>query len=307
MTSHWGFHPWTNDIIIKGLKILNNKMQERKTFIINNISIDHQLVTAEIDKELQSLVRLWEYLAPSPTLVELSDISYDYIRSGVLFYRDELNRAMKVAGENASIRKEIEEVDRILGLESIRTATNNAFDKYSSSANIIQKETKSDTVDMVDQIIDSLEALNVFSKHKLGCTIFKSNAKLLKDLKHQADNEPEFIFTIAVIATLIDEVHHDEILKYIKEKPESGSINLIERLFVEKDVQNYKSAITKLRLLHRLRSTKYPIHDKEHEAIGILKELGIAYPINWKEAGNVCVNHFIESIKELVESVRNYK
>ncbi len=306
MTSRHGFHGWTTQIVLKGLNILNNKMQERKTFFIKNTAVDHKLVTEEIDGDLASEVRLYEYLKPSPALIELPDVSYDYVRSGLLFYREELNKARKIAGLSESLKKEIEEVERILNLESIKNASNKAYDKYSSI--VIEQEDESDKInDMVDKLIDLIEEFNVLSREKLGCTVFKSSAKLLKDLKHQVENEPEFVFRIALIATLIDEVYHDEILKQIMKKPESGSINLIEELFVEKKVQKYESAVTKLRRLHRLRSTKQPIHDKEHEAVAILKELGVSYPINWKEAGNVCMDTFLQSVEEMVESLRNYK
>ena len=62
MTLRHGFHGWTTDIVLKGLNLLNDKIQERKTFFIQNTTIDPKLVSEEIDKELRLEVALYECL-----------------------------------------------------------------------------------------------------------------------------------------------------------------------------------------------------------------------------------------------------
>jgi hypothetical protein len=86
-----------------------------------------------------------------------------------------------------------------------------------------------------------------------------------------------------------------------------GSLNFIVALFNEKNVNYKKEDIDHLRLLHKLRNTKRPIHIAEYKAITILRSLGIEYPIpNWERAGQTCLYHFMNCINNLRETLRQF-
>jgi hypothetical protein len=166
----------------------------------------------------------------------------------------------------------------------------------------VQKEVplSDETARIADKLIDSLDDLNKLAKMKLGCYIFTNNAKLLKNLKQTSEDEKGFVYRIATIAVIIDDIDYDEINQQISVPAKYGSINLIEALFLQKGVVYNERAFNTLRKLHQLRNKKAPIHNADHEAIPIMQELGISYPINdWNDAGKKCLSHFFESIELL--------
>jgi hypothetical protein len=160
---------------------------------------------------------------------------------------------------------------------------------------------------MVNQLIDCIEDVNNLCKSKLRCKIFKPPLKDLNDLRNIIDSEEGFISTILRISNIIDAVYYEEIERQIKVSPQDGSLDFIVALFNEKNV-NYKNEdIDHLRLLHRLRNTKRPIHNAEYKAITILRSLGIDYPIsNWERAGQTCLYHFMNCINNLRETLRQF-
>jgi hypothetical protein len=154
----------------------------------------------------------------------------------------------------------------------------------------------------VDELTDALYTLNTMTQHKFGCRIFRSEAKSLKDLKNPITNREGFVMRILGIATIIDEVFVDDIKKHITRKPQPGSINLIQALFEEKNVNYDIEALRNLRDLHFLRSNTPPIHSGEYKSIPILQRLGINYPIdNWASAGEKC---FLDSISTLIRNIQ---
>jgi hypothetical protein len=129
----------------------------------------------------------------------------------------------------------------------------------------------------------------------------------LAGLSRAVKSKEEFTLIMATIASIINEVHTQDILNQLDTKPkEPGSINLIEHLLQQKD------SIETLRKLYRLRSKMRPIHSGEHEIVPVLIELGINYPdSNWDQAARKCIKLFLLSIQSLhknladIESTRS--
>ena len=129
----------------------------------------------------------------------------------------------------------------------------------------------------------------------------------MRNLKHSCTTEPEFIFRIASVACLIDNIYNkDDIFTRLKNKPSEGSINLIEALLKENDI-NAEPAIKILRNLHHLRSKLSPIHEADHEALDILNELDISFPImDWTDAGEKCLKYFLKSFDILIPLLQEH-
>lgn len=158
-----------------------------------------------------------------------------------------------------------------------------------------------------DDVITLIDSFNVLSKVHLGCQVFINNAMTLAGLSRAVKSKEEFTLIMATIASIINEVHTQDILNQLDTKPkEPGSINLIEHLLQQKD------SIETLRKLYRLRSKMRPIHSGEHEIVPVLIELGINYPdSNWDQAARKCIKLFLLSIQSLhknladIESTRS--
>jgi hypothetical protein len=75
----------------------------------------------------------------------------------------------------------------------------------------------------------------------------------------------------------------------------------LEDFLNSKNIRYDKCSIDKLRKLHQLRNTKSPIHTSEQDAIRILNDFGIVYPVHdWLEAGKICLREFVSSICKLI-------
>lgn len=159
--------------------------------------------------------------------------------------------------------------------------------------------------DIVTDLIDTIFNLNELSKSKFGFKIFKDDSKLLNDLRKKGNDEEWFTLLIARIAAIIDNVYYDDIRQVLTRTPKPGSINLIEEFLISKNITYDKASLDRLRILHRLRSTKRPIHNGEQTSIQILNDLGISYPVaDWQYAGKVCLNQLLSSIKDIVTDIR---
>jgi hypothetical protein len=170
---------------------------------------------------------------------------------------------------------------------------------FSKSRKVIDV-TNNDSDNLITNIINSLFNLNQLGLNKFGFPIFKSNSKLLNDLRQDGNDQNWLALQLTRIATLIDEIYYDEIKKQVTNPPK-GSINLLEALFRLRQNSFDKTAFQGLRTLHKLRSTITPIHGGEHEAIQILENMGILYPVsNWSEAGKKCLEEFLSCINKLV-------
>jgi DNA-binding MarR family transcriptional regulator len=156
---------------------------------------------------------------------------------------------------------------------------------------------------MLDSLIDLIEEINNISRIKLGCKLFNPSPKIIKDLKNIGNSEDTFVVTILRIASIIDQVYYHEIQQQLRQKPPQGSINLLSTLLREKNVNYNQKDFQTLRKLQSLRSTKQPVHSGEHEAISILKTLGIEYPFNWEKAGKICLQLLISSLTGLKNTI----
>jgi hypothetical protein len=161
---------------------------------------------------------------------------------------------------------------------------------------------------MVNLIIRKLHSLNILSRKMLGHELLANNAYLMQGLRYLCTTEPEFVFRIASIASIIDNLaDKDGISTNLKNKPPEGSINLIQSFLREKNV-NAERSIRIFRNLHHLRSKISPIHMGDYETIDILNDLDIPYPIvDWIDAGEKCLRYFLESLDLLISSLHQHK
>lgn len=296
MKDYNGFNPNTAQFVIKALAGFKSKILEHKIYLMQStVGIDPKLVTKSHDDDLYTIDWVINEIKKDSTYLRLEENDPQYIKAGLLSYKNDLIKAKKIAS-TLELENEIKETERILEIELIKNANSDIFDKYYKTR---QKSVEKNFSDEVSELINEIENLNVFSKTVLKCKIFGNNAKLLNDLRGNTKTAEDFTHRITTIGSIINDVFFDDIKKRINKKDVEGSINLIQTLLDENSIKYDKEAIIKLRNLYRLRNTKQPIHNGEHEAIIILKDLGIAYPINYIEAGEKLVRHFLEAIKSL--------
>jgi hypothetical protein len=290
----------SSQIILAGLERLEDKMSEYKVFLLNATNtIKPELITEEIDRSIEIVDRIYDYLESQPSLIDLADSSFMYIKAGLLFYLDELKKAQKVVSTRG-LTEEMQKVETALGIEPIQAASNDIYNKYNKSQNLPNDAIQANEV---DALIDIMDQLNVLAEYSLGSKIFRNNAKLFQNLRGNTRTEQDFIFRLATIGTLLNDVYHDDLRNQLGKKVD-GPINTLEALLEGKGISYNKTSTGNLRKLAKLRSTKQPIHSGEHEAITILQEFGIPYPItSYIDAGEKCLKVLLESMRALTKNL----
>jgi len=296
------YRPETIEVLQIGLKKLYEIIIEKQDERTQNLpeSVNPELITKEFERDLIMVgVALKAIHYDSVFGVEIPELGFDIIRSGLLLYKDDLMTAVNLSNTK-ELQSEISKVDRILDFPNIKDAETHFYDKY-------QKTKKEEIVETsTDELIEILERINVVSKQKLKTRLFKNNAKSIKDLNYKCEDEPQFVYKIAIVANLISEIYQNEIQKIGSIEGITGSISILEKLFSEKDENYDKKPFEILRKLVKLRSTKMPIHSGEHEAIDILEELGITYPMDYRNAGKKIYEKYVESMKGILDVIEKW-
>ena len=70
-----------------------------------------------------------------------------------------------------------------------------------------------------DDVITLIDSFNVLSKVHLGCQVFINNAMTLAGLSRAVKSKEEFTLIMATIASIINEVHTQDILNQLDTKP----------------------------------------------------------------------------------------
>jgi len=164
-----------------------------------------------------------------------------------------------------------------------------------------------------DDLAIILDKFNTLAKNKLGCEIFRNNAKLYLDLRNSitylnkdSKDKNAFITFILSIASIIGDVQTDIIRGKIDNKEIKGSINLIQELFDLNSIHYDEEDFVTLRKLIRLRSTTPPIHLAEEESKEILNYLGVnSPPIDWAEAADNYLKAVLKGLNNLANNLEN--
>lgn len=165
-----------------------------------------------------------------------------------------------------------------------------------------------------DTIIDDLDQINTYCKARIGCKIFTANAKILKDLRNdmellKADSRDRnaFVLIVACVASIIDQVEVDDMLKYIKKtSADKRSVNLTEQLFEANDIKYDNILFEKLRRIRSLRNKIQPIHPADHEALEIFQYLDIDPEDNdWGKAAEIYISGFIDCLDMIKRALKS--
>lgn len=279
-------------------------MAEYKVSLLEGLtSVGSELVTEDVDEDIEALVEVYDIIEEIGEMeeFEIDFQRFDYLKAGLMFYRDELAKAQKRV-KTKGLDKEIGEIDRILSLGFIAEAKEEIYHKYKKLLTHDSAELPRD----VNQLIETIHQFNVFSENIFNCKIFKNDGMTLRRLQGITRNESEFVVRLATIGSLLNDINTDEIKKRITKSDVIGSLNLIEALFTERNIDYDKNAIKSLRQLYSLRSKKEPIHSGEHEAVQILRTIGISYPVNWTEAGQVCLQLLTSALGTLAMNLAEH-
>ncbi len=294
----------SREILEKSLTKLDELISEKQDQVMSNIpkSVNPDLISKEFYQDSMMTCNILGMITKDSWLpLNLPEIAFDIMRSGLLLYQEDLEKVAKISNSQ-DIQSEISEVVRILNLPYIKDSETTFYEKYNQDSN---NEDISEI--STDELIETLERINVVAKQKIKTRLFKNNAKSIKDLNYKCEDEAQFVYKIAIIANLVGEIYQDEIKNITSIEGISGSINILEKVFSEIDENYNKQPFEILRKLTKLRSTKMPIHSGEHEAMKILEDLGIPYPIDYREAGRIIFIKYNETMKEILIYLENLK
>ncbi len=130
------------------------------------------------------------------------------------------------------------------------------------------------------EIFKLRDNLNLIFKKKFGFEIFKLHQEgVLAEIVTPCRDETDFVSKMLVLGNLIDWMDVSSLRSALNANFKGAqSITLLEEL-LKLNFGDFDSAIIKnLRLIMKLRNTKFPIHKEGEEIIGIFKKLGSDYP-----------------------------
>jgi HEAT repeat protein len=149
------------------------------------------------------------------------------------------------------------------------------------------------------------------SKFKVKDDLFRQNETIARDLNAECKNEVDFNTLILMIASQIDLIQNNVLETKVTFPPkmEPGSINKLE-YFLSQHIPEYDSRIIKnLRLIHKIRSKKHPIHITS-DLPELLIYLGFYnFPPEWPKVWGKLKELYLETLrllKQALESIRNY-
>lgn len=143
------------------------------------------------------------------------------------------------------------------------------------------------------------------SKFKVHKDILKQDETIARDLNAECKSEVEFNTLILMVASQIDLIQEDVLntLITLPTRFQLGTINKLE-LFLSQRVKKYDpKVITNLRLIHKIRSKKLPIHVTS-DLPELLKALGFyTLPPDWELVWEKLKELYSETLKLLKESL----
>lgn len=142
-------------------------------------------------------------------------------------------------------------------------------------------------------------------KFKVKGDVFQQNELIIRDLQKDCKSESDFTTLVLNLASQIDTINGNVLNPFISVPPQKGqgSINTFEAFLIEK-IPSYNPKIaSNLRIIHRIRSKKLPVHITS-ELPNILILLGFyTFPPEWEKVWEKLKDIYIEALKLLKESL----
>lgn len=170
------------------------------------------------------------------------------------------------------------------------------------TGNLVRQIRQMDAI--VDKITDARRNLDVVFESKFKSRLLKQNETAANDLRKQCSNEGDFNNRILSLALLIDGIENEFIVKLLKNKPEAGSINALEKLLEERVIDYEKTAIKNLRMIITLRSKRYPVHNDDPRYLDALSYFGFSGPQpDWQDLWETILDRYLDSLNLLTSSL----
>lgn len=165
------------------------------------------------------------------------------------------------------------------------------------------------THDWWHDVIEYRRWINDLFKTKFNSQgdLFKQDETIVRDIKNECTNEIEFNSLILLVASQIDLIQGNLLDPFITQSPglQPGTINKLEAFLNQCIPSHDAKIIDNLRLIHKVRSKKAPIHITS-DLPDLLSRLGFhTLPPDWKNVWIKLKDLYLETLKLLKEALES--
>ncbi len=137
--------------------------------------------------------------------------------------------------------------------------------------------------------------------------LLKQNERGIADLEEDCLTERNFVLQIGTLATLVDDFDESVLRASLKrEYQNSGSINLLEKLLKENNLQE-GNIIENLKFIKQIRNCAFPYHrGTSTKFLRLIRKLGFKSSPDWNSLWRTCKNLYVNSLAELTDQLEEY-
>lgn len=169
-------------------------------------------------------------------------------------------------------------------------------------------------VDPVSSIFRNRSIIDTQFKLKFGKRFFRAttdDGRAIVDISRPCQDERDFAYKIQALAGMIARVRKN-VRTLIRDEETrrgvKGSIDILEAILNERFGSYNSGIISNLRKINRLRSTIYPTHTLEPEAIRIFEEMDLTYPPDdWNGVWRAVLDMCSQSFERLMDLLRRHQ
>lgn len=152
------------------------------------------------------------------------------------------------------------------------------------------------------------QAIDVNFKRRFGTKLYQSSSDDMRaalDMATPCQNEADFVYKVQALSGIIDRIQPK--VKNLIADPAirqeiRGSINILERVLLEKFGSFDPEIISNLRKIKRLRNKSYPTHVLHERFVEELKNMGFSFPPDdWSAVWEAVLELWSRSFKKLAE------
>lgn len=157
----------------------------------------------------------------------------------------------------------------------------------------------------VDELLSEVDTLNIIFSQLTGekrVEVIKIDTHLVAGLASPCVTQLDFFTKIGFLYSVL-ELKREPLRNLVKDcKPEEKGITLLKRLFKEYN-QSDNGALNFFEKIIFVRDHSYPAHKLSHEVFGVLREMGLKYPISqtteWQVNWDLTLRKFTDALRSI--------
>lgn len=154
-------------------------------------------------------------------------------------------------------------------------------------------------ISLTESIIEVRSNVNLLFKKIYGFDLFKELEKAILDIMKPCHSEEEFNHHIQSLYLLIENMDTQNMKNISSKKDNLGSIGLLSQLLIDKNIECGETIVSNFKMIHKLRSARYPVHNTDTEVVSLIIQLVDRFPPNYVELWYRTLKEFETALKNL--------